>query len=306
VGVSGEGGPRRPGRARPSEEHPPANPRRARERSSRAGLLPVLAVLLLALLVVVAIFLWRTLGDEVPGASVARDTIDSGREPRVSITNGPGSVRVNGTNGQAVEYEVTRYALAGDPAAARNSAAEVPVDVTREEGSTITLETAGGGETGADYVVGVPAAGRVEIEAEEGDVAVDGLDGNVSVLARSGDVEVRDVAGDVTVEAEQGDVTVSGMRTDTGNLEILVGSGDVSLEDLIVGTLEATVEAGDVTFSGRFSGEGRVSVGTGDITANLPSGDATNLDLQTLVGSVSREPSDGGQDGAGREGQNNN
>ncbi|MDQ3430204.1 MAG: hypothetical protein M3479_09700, partial [Actinomycetota bacterium] len=53
---------------------------------------------------------------------------------------------------------------------------------------------------------------------------------------------------------------------------------------------------GDVTLSGRFSGEGRVSVGTGDITANLPSGDATNLALQTLVGGISREPSDEGQD----------
>jgi hypothetical protein len=92
------------------------------------------------------------------------------------------------------------------------------------------------------------------------------------------------------------------MRTDTGNLELEVGSGDVTLEDLIVGTLEANVEAGDVTLSGRFSGEGRVSVGTGDITADLPSGDATNLALQTLVGGVSREPPGGRQDGEQGEG----
>ena len=74
-----------------------------------------------------------------------------------------------------------------------------------------------------------------------------------------------------------------------------LGSGDVTLEDLIVGTLEANVEAGDVTLSGRFSGEGRVFVGTGDITADLPSGDATNLALETLVGGVSREPPGDGQ-----------
>jgi DUF4097 and DUF4098 domain-containing protein YvlB len=237
-------------------------------------------------------------GDEIPGASVAEDSIDSGREPRVNITNGPGSVRVEGTDGQAVDYTVTKYAVAGDPEAARSAAAEVPVDVSRE-GSTVTLETDGGGETGADYAVAMPAGGRLEIEAEEGDVEVEGLDGSVTVRAASGDVAVRDVAGDVTVEAEQGDVVVVGMRTDTGNLELVVGSGDVSLEDLILGTLEATVEAGDVTLSGRFSGEGRVSVGTGDITANVPSGDATNLDLQTLVGGVSREAveQDGGQSG---------
>jgi hypothetical protein len=43
----------------------------------------------LVLLAVAAVFLWRTLGEEVPGASVAEDSIDSGREPKVSITNGP-------------------------------------------------------------------------------------------------------------------------------------------------------------------------------------------------------------------------
>ncbi len=287
--VSGEGGPSRP-------EHSPPRPRRTRERPSRPGALTILAaLLLLVLLAVAAVFLWRTLGEEVPGASVAGDSIDSGREPKVSITNGPGSVSVEGANGsEAVEYEVTRYAAAGDPAAARSAASEVPVDVSRE-GSAVNLETDGGGETGADYVVRMPAGGGVEVEAEEGDVEVTGLDGNVTVRAESGDVTVRAAAGDVTVEAEQGDVTVGGMRTDTGNLELVVGSGDVTLEDLIVGTLEANVEAGDVTLSRRFSGEGRVSVGTGDITADLPSGDATNLALETLVGGVSREPSGDGQ-----------
>ncbi len=289
--ASGEGGSSRPGR-------PPSRPRRTRERPSRPGALTIIAaLLLLALLAAAAVFVWRTLGEEVPGASVAKDSIDSGREPKVTITNGPGDVSVDGANGpEAVEYEVTRYAAAGDPAAARSAASEVPVDVSREEGSTVTLETDGGGETGADYAVRMPAGGGVEIEAEEGDVEVSGMEGNVTVRAESGDVAVRDAAGDVTVEAEQGDVTVGGMRTDTGNLELTVGSGDVTLEDLIVGTLEANVEAGDVTLSGRFSGEGRVSVGTGDITADLPSGDATNLALQTLVGEVSREPSGEGQD----------
>jgi DUF4097 and DUF4098 domain-containing protein YvlB len=175
------------------------------------------------------------------------------------------------------------------------------VDVLRE-GSELTLETDGGGGTGADYAVDMPAGGSVEVEAEEGDVEVSGMDGIVTVRAESGDVTVRDAAGDVTVGAEQGDVTVGGIRTDTGNLELTVGSGDVTLEDLIVGTLEANVEAGDVTLSERFSGEGRVSVGTGDITADLPSGDATNLALQTLVGGISREPPAGGQGGEQGEG----
>ncbi|QIN84884.1 DUF4097 family beta strand repeat protein [Rubrobacter tropicus] len=292
MGASGRGGPRRPGREGP-QNRPPNRTRRSGESPAGPNLLTVVAALLvLALLVVVAVFLWRTLGDEVPGSSVAEDSIDSGREPKVEITNGPGSVTVEGAEGsEAVEYEVTRYAVAGDPAAARSAASEVPVNVARE-GSTVTLETNGGGETGADYSVVVPAGGGVEVESEEGDVEVSGVDGAVTVRAASGDVAVRDVAGDITVEAEMGDVVVGGIRTDTGNVELAVESGDVALEDLIVGTLEATVETGDVTLSGRFSGDGRVSVGTGDVTARLPSDDVTDLSLETLVGKVSRDTPD--------------
>jgi hypothetical protein len=93
-----------------------------------------------------------------------------------------------GTGGsEAVEYEVTRYAVAWDPEAARRAASEVPVDVSRE-GSTVMLETDGGGQIGADSSVGVPSGG----ESERGDV---------TVHTGPGDVTVRNVAGDVPVEA---------------------------------------------------------------------------------------------------------
>jgi len=111
------------------------------------------------------------------------------------------------------------------------------------------------------------------------------------------------VGGDVKVEAPQGDVTVGEVNTDTGGADLEVGSGDVSLEDLILGTLEASVEAGDVTLSGRFSGGGRVSVQTGDIIARLPPEDTRDLILQTRVGSVWREPANNDSHGEGSKEQ---
>jgi DUF4097 and DUF4098 domain-containing protein YvlB len=265
-------------------------------------LLLLLAVLLLALLAVAAILLWRSLGDSISGTSVAKDSIDSaGTEPRVHLTNAAGRVRVEGVKGlRAVEYEATRYAMAADPAAAKQQASEVPVDISRED-SKIVIETDGGRDTGADYTLRVPAGGSVEVESEAGDVEVSGLSGNVTVLAEAGDVTVTDAGGGVKVEAPQGDVTVGDVNTDTGGAEIEVGSGDVSLEDLVVGTLEAGVEAGDVTLSGRFSGGGRVSVQTGDIIARLPPEDTRDLTLQTRVGSVLREPPEGNPNGQGSE-----
>jgi len=259
-------------------------------RSSRLPpLLLLLAFLLLALLAVAAIILWRSLGDNLSGTSVTRDSIDSGPQPRVRLTNGAGQVRVEGVEGlESVEYEVTRYAMGPDPAAAKKEASRVPVNLSRED-STFVLETDGGRNTGANYLLRVPSRGAVEVESEAGEVEVTGLSGGVKVLAEAGDVTVRNVGSDVRIESPQGDVAVSDINTETGQAELEVGTGDVTLQDLIVGTLEAHVGSGDVTLSGRFSGSGRIFVETGDISANLPPEDTRELTLETRVGEVVRE-----------------
>ena len=273
----------------------PPLPARAEGRegaSRRSPLLLLLAVLVLALLVVAALYVWRSLGDELSGTSVARDSVDSGPEPRVRVTNGAGKVRVEGAQGlNAVEYEVTKYAQGPDPAAAKRSASEVPVDFSRED-STLVLSTDGGRGTGADYAIRVPAGSAVEVEAAAGDVEVTGVSGNVRILAEAGDVTVRNTGSDVSIEAPQGDVAIEDVNTETGQAELVVGAGDVELRDLIVGTIEASVQSGDVTLSGRFSGSGRIFVQTGGITANLPAEDTRELTLETRVGEVVRETPD--------------
>lgn len=280
----GEGKPRAP---------LPARTERRRDGPSRVSpLLLLFAALLLALLAVAALLLWRSLGDNLSGTSVARDSIDSGPEPRVRVTNGAGQVRVEGVEGlDAVEYEVTKYAMGSDPAAAKREASEVPVDLSRED-STFVLQTDGGRGTGANYALRVPAGASVEVESGAGDVEVSGLSGEVRVLAEAGDVTVRKAGNDVTVAAPRGDVVIDDVSTETGQAELEVGSGDVALRDLIVGTLEASVEAGSVTLSGRFSGSGRIFVETGGITANLPPEDTRELTLETRVGEVVRETPD--------------
>ena len=262
-------------------------------------LLLLLAVLLLALLAVVGLLVWRSLDDDLSGTSVVRDAVDSGPDPRVRLTNAAGQVRVEGDEDlESVEYEVTRYAMASDPVAAKRRASDVSVNLSRED-STIVLETDGGRGTGADYLLRVPSGGTVEVESGAGDVEVSGLSGEVTVVAEAGDVTVGNTGSDVTVEAPQGDVTVGGVSTDTGQAELSVGTGDVTLQDMIVGTLEVHVEAGDVALSGRFSGSGRVLVETGDITANLPPEDTRELTLETRVGEVVRETPSEGRPGQG-------
>ena len=274
-----------------------------RGRPSRMSpLLLLFAGLLLALLSVAAILLWRSFSESISGTSVTRDSTDAaGSEPRVRLANAAGQVRVEGVKGsRSVDYEATPYAMAADPVAAKQRASEVPVDISRED-SKIVIETDEGGNTGADYALRVPTGGWVEVESEAGDVEVSGISGNVTVGAEAGDVTVRDVGGDIKVEAPRGDISVGDVNTDTGSAKLEAGVGDVSLEDLILGTLETSVEAGDVTLSGRFSGGGRVSVETGDIIVMLPPEDTRELTLETRVGSVLRESSDGDSNGQGSE-----
>jgi DUF4097 and DUF4098 domain-containing protein YvlB len=291
------------GHAERAQAYAQTGAERDRGRPSRMSpLLLLFALLLLALLAVAAILLWRSLGESISGTSITTDSIDSaGPEPRVRLANAAGQVRVEGVKGsRSVDYEATRYAMAADPAAAKQRASEVPVDISRED-SKIVIETDGGEDTGADYTLRVPTGSSVEVESEVGDVEVSGISGNVTVGAEAGDVRVRDVGGDVKVEAPRGEVSVGDVNTDTGSANLEVGVGDVSLEDLILGTLEASVEAGDVTFSGRFSGGGRVTVETGDILARLPPEDTRDLTLETRIGSVLRESADGASNEQGSE-----
>jgi hypothetical protein len=293
------------------EEDPQRDPRRDeaspqdRGRPSRTSpLLLLFAVLMVVLLVVAAFLLWRSLGDSISGTSVAKDSIDSaGPKPHVRLTNAAGQIRVEGVeDSESVEYEAKRYAMGSDPANAKKQASEVPVDISRED-SEITIETDGGRDTGADYTLRMPVGGSVEIESQAGDVEISGLTGNIRVAAEAGDVTIGGVGGGVNVSASQGDVTIANVNTDTGGAELEVGSGDVSLEDLILGTLEAGVEAGSVTLSGRFSGDGRISVETGDIIARLPAEDTRDLTLQTRVGSVLREPPENNSKGNAKQKQ---
>ncbi len=250
-------------------------------------MLPIVGLLIL-ILAVGGVLLWRWYGDQVGGTSSFEDSVASGPEPLVRLTNGPGQVRVEGVEAEAVEISAERYARGSDPAAARENASGVAVDVARE-GSTLEISSDGGRGTGVDYSLRVPAGSKVEIESAAGDVEIAGVADSVGAKAEMGDVTVRDVRGSVTVEAPRGDVAVEGVSTETGNVEISVGSGDLRLRDLLVGILEARVEAGSAELLGRFAGGGRLTVETGSIAVRVPPEDVRELALEARVGGVARE-----------------
>jgi hypothetical protein len=210
VSFRGEEEPEHAERAQASAGYAQTGAERDRGRPSRMSpLLLLFALLLLALLAVAAIILWRSLGESISGTSIARDSIDSaGPDPRVRLANAAGQVRVEGVKGyRSVDYEATRYAMAADPAAAKQRASEVPVDISRED-SKFVIETDGGEDTGADYTLRVPTGGSVEVESEVGDVSLEDL-----------------ILGTLEASVEAGDVTLSGRFSGGGR--VTVETGDI-------------------------------------------------------------------------------
>jgi hypothetical protein len=257
--------------------------------ASRPGIVPIIVGLLLLALLIGGLLLWGFYGDRAGGTSVFEDSIESGPEPVVRLANGPGRVRVEGVEGlETVEITARRYARGRNPAAAKENATGVPVEVASGD-SGIEISSGGGGGIGVDYELRVPSGSAVAVESSAGDVEVSGVDNNATVRTESGDITVEDVQGSIVVEALSGDVTVGEVSTETGDAEITVGSGDLELRHLVVGILEARVETGDVVVSGRFSGSGRVLVETGSIDVRIPPEDARELTFETRVGEISRD-----------------
>ena len=283
-------------RETPDERPLAATERRRRQPNFRLGLVPVVAGLLLLALLIGLVLLWLSYGDRAGGASVFEDSIETGPEPVVRLTNGPGRVSIEGIEGlENVEINAKRYARGRNTAAAKENAADVPVETSSGEDSALAISSDGGGGTGVDYALRVPSGTLVEVESEAGDVEILGLDNNVTVSAQSGDVSMENIRGSIVIEAVSGDVTVESVSTETGNAEIAVGSGDLEIENLVVGILEARVESGDVALLGRFSGSGVVLVETGSINVRLPSEDTNDLTLEARVGEVVREDEQGSE-----------
>jgi hypothetical protein len=285
-------------RGGPADEGPSA-PRTAPAEGGRRGrsvgrpeqrrlVLIVAGLVLLAL--VGGVFLLRlSYGDRAGGTSVFEDSIETGPEPVVRLTNGPGRVRVEGVEGSdSVEISAKRYARGSSSATAKEHAADVPVN-RAYEGSVLEISSEGGDGVGVEYDLQVPPGSVVEVESVAGDVEISGLTNAATVRAEAGDVTVEEVRGSMTIEAPRGDVALESAGTETGRAEISLGSGDLELEDIVIGILESQIEAGDVTLSGRFSGSGSIFVQTGSINVRLPSEDARELDLETRVGEVVRE-----------------
>ena len=253
-------------------------------------------VLLAALVVLLVLWLLGAFGQSQTASSAYEDSISAGNEPRITVNNERGNLRITGEEDlDRVELEAQIYASDSDADTAEQNASDASVDLARE-GSEVTVGGLSGDAAGADYELRVPADSRVIVDSGSGGVEAE----NVAALEaelESGDVDATGVRGPVSAQTQSGDVTLTGVSAPEGDLTAEVGAGDLALEDIEAGRVEAEVETGGASVTRPFSGAGELYVETGDIVVDAPEEAVEDLDLRTGVGSVIREENEDSEEG---------
>jgi len=230
---------------------------------------------------------------------------------RFSLTNVSGDIEIAVWKEAQVKIEALKRSKAASLDKAKENAAKVTIEVTKE-GDLVRVETKypkreggfWGGDrisVSVDYKVWVPDQAAVEVHSVSGDVDVAPLGGAAKIVCVSGDVKLHgaagaeikltsgdlileDVAGDVFIKAVSGDLTVSRIK---GSIEADAVSGDIDLRDVSgARTIGIKTVSGDVTYVGAIVAGGRYELAThsGDVRMTIPAGSAFDLEANTFNG----------------------
>jgi hypothetical protein len=226
----------------------------------------------------------------------------------VTINTPRGDISVDGSPDEKqlrIVVRKTAYAMSGDEAHSRASAAHVQVHET-SAGIEVNTDAASGGNNPArvSFEVHLPKNVALDLRTSRGDVRADEITGNVSVTVARGNVEVRDTGGDVRADIGRGDAHISGVKS---NVHVSGKGSHVEVEDVggaatIDGEFYGPITARNVAKGARFvsvhtdltigSLPGRMDVESGDLRVEnagspllLTTGDKT-INLEDISGRI--------------------
>jgi hypothetical protein len=217
------------------------------------------------------------------GEGQLEKTIDTTREPRISLSNLNGHVLVRAW-GRAQVHVV--YKLA-------SPRVEVDCEILPDAGpadkvhlqSHLLDETLPAEKQMADYTLDVPAHARLEIRDPEGTIRVEGMQADATVQSVSANIVIRDYSGHLLVHSVAGNIDVVQC---TGNVEAYTVTGNLHFVSPSTDRLHGTTTSGRILYEGDFMGSGDYSLSaySGDLDIICPPSASYELSAKTLKGKV--------------------
>jgi DUF4097 and DUF4098 domain-containing protein YvlB len=232
---------------------------------------------------------------------------------KLYLNNVSGQIEIMTWKEAQVKIEAIKTSKASSLAKAKDNAAQVTIEVTKDA-DLVRVETKypkrSGGFWGGDsinvsvdYKVWVPDQVAVEIRSVSGDVSVAPIGGKAKIGCVSGNVDLKGaagadvdlVSGELTLENIAGDAylkTVSGNIEATGvkgSIEAEAVSGDIDLRDVSEAqTVSAKNVSGNITYIGKIKAGGRyeLKAHSGDVRMTIPADSAFDFEASTFSGDI--------------------
>jgi len=232
---------------------------------------------------------------------------------RVYLSNISGQIEIATWKEAQVKIEALKTSRAGSLGKAKENAAEVTIEVTKE-GDLVRIETKypqrrggfWGGDSinvSVDYKIWIPDQAAVDLNSMSGDVRVAPLGGMAKVKCISGNVDILGAAG-VDVDIKSGDLTLENIAGDAylnttsgtieatrikGSIDAGVVSGDIVLRDISdAQTVNAKNISGNITYIGKIKAGGRyeLKAHSGDVRMTVPADSAFDFEAHTFSGDI--------------------
>jgi len=154
-----------------------------------------------------------------------------------------------------------------------------------------------------DFRITVPRRFALDLEAQQGDIVVDGSDGAIEAETVQGDVTIRGGRGSIKVSATMGSIRVDGadgrieiesaaadirVARSSGEIYAETAGGTIVLEDVSPTVVDVGSTGGRVYYAGGFQPGGSYFFGAhgGSITIVVPEGTSASFNVATVYGSI--------------------
>lgn len=171
-------------------------------------------------------------------------------------------------------------------------------------GINIESEARRGPANIVDFRITVPRRMSLDLEAQYGDIVIEGSDGavkaealqgDVSILGGRGTIEVSATIGSILVDGADGKIEIESSAADirvvnsSGEIYAETAGGSVVLENVRPRAVDVGSTGGRVHYDGSFEPRGTYFFGShgGSVTIVVPDGAAASFNVATVHGSIS-------------------